>query len=152
MKYYSPGNNWQDSLHIFMHPSAFKLYSFISRSDPSKANLSIKNPVEQIIAACDNCKSYKSSPLRFKAAIPSDQILFSQIISVDFLWLYDKPVLHVIDKQTGFGNASFVKSKYVKDIFNSFMWCWVSKYIGFPSKIQSDQDSAVTSEQFRNYA
>lgn len=109
-------------LHMhFMHPSASKLFQLIARSDPSKDNPSIKKLIEEITAACNNCKAYHASPLRFKAAIPSDRLTFNQTISIDLLWLYDRPVLQVIDDQTGYRNAAFIKSKSASDIWNAFM-------------------------------
>lgn len=140
-------------LHLhFMHPSASKLYQLISRADPSKANPTIKRLVEEVSTACDNCKSYRASPLRFKAAIPNDRIIFNQTISVDLLWLHERPVLHVLDDQTGYRNATFLKSKSAEDIWNAFLGCWATVYVGYPSKIRSDQESALTSEQFLRYA
>lgn len=126
------------NLH-FMHPSASRLFRLISRADPIKANPSVQRLVEEISAACKDCKSFKSSPLRFKAAIPDDQIIFNHTVSVDLVWLYEKPALHVIDEQTGFRNACFLKSKSATDIWNAFTACWISVYVGFPCKLRSHQ-------------
>lgn len=140
-------------LHLhFMHPSASKLFALISRSDPSKANPSVKQLIDEIPAACNTCRSFKSSPLRFKATIPDDKVLFNHTISVDLVWLHEKPVLHIIDEQTGFRNACFLKSKSASDIWNAFVGCWVSTYICFPCKIRSDQEYSITSNDFRQIA
>lgn len=133
----------------FMHPSASKLYDLIARANPEKASPSIKRLINEITDACTQCKTYASAPLRFKASIPSDRITFNQVVSVDLLWLYDRAVLHVIDEHTGFRNAAFLKSKSSKDIWNAFMGCWVTTYVGFPQKLRSDQESATTSNEFR---
>lgn len=124
----------------------------VARAVPLKANPSIQRLLEEVTNSCATFKPYKSAPLRFRASIQNDKIVFSQVLSIDLFWLYDRPVLHFIDEQTGFRNASFFKSKSAKDIWNAFICCCVSIYVGFPSKIRSDQESAVTSEQFRQNA
>lgn len=140
-------------LHLhFMHPSASRLFQLISRSDPANATSSVQKLLEDVSNACDTCKSFKSSPLRFKATIPDDKLLFNHTISIDLVWLYEKPVLHVIDQQTGFRNACFLKSKSAIDIWNAFIACWVCVYVGFPHKVRSDQESAIASDEFRQIA
>lgn len=97
-------------LHLhFMHTSASRLYQLIPRADPRKATPSIRKLNEDVSAACDSCKSYNASPLRFRTPIPSDQVIFNQVISTDLLWLHDRPVLQVIDDQTGYRSAVFLK-------------------------------------------
>lgn len=136
----------------FMHPSASKLFELISRSDPTKRNPLMKKMIDEITAACGNCKTYRSAPLRFKAAIPDGKIVFNHTILVDLLWLREKAVLQVIDEHTAFRNATFLNSKSAHDIWNALVGCWFTTYIGFPRKIRSDQESAITSELFRDYA
>lgn len=77
------------------------------------------------------------------------KIIWSLTTPSYLVWLDKKPVIHVIDEHTRFRNACFVKSKEATDIWNAFVGCWVSTYVGFPSKIKSDLESAVTSDAFR---
>lgn len=135
-----------------MHPSSERLFELIARSDPTKATKSVRQLIESLTSACSTCQSFRSAPLRFKASIPKNNLIFNHTISIDLVWLNDKPVIHVIDEQTKFRNAVFIKSKKAIDIWNAFVGCWVNTYIGFPSKIRSDQESAVTSDEFRQIA
>lgn len=137
-------------LHLhFMHPSSRRLFDLIARSDPTKATPSIRKLIESISEACSTCQSFKSAPLRFNASMPKDNVVFNHTISIYLVWLDERPAVHVIDEQTRFWSAAFLKSKAANDIWNAFVACWVSTYIGFPSKIRSDQESAVTSDKFR---
>lgn len=115
----------------FMHPSASRLFSSIARADTTKPNSSIQHLFEEITSACLKFQPYKSAPLRFKVSIPNDKILFNQMLSIDLLWLYERPVLRIIDEETGFRNASFLRSKSADDIYNAFLGCWVSIYVVF---------------------
>lgn len=107
----------------FVHPSGSKLHQLIAHADPSKANPSTRRLIEEISAACHNRKTYQSSPLRFKAAIPADRNIFNQVLSIDLLWLQERPALHIIDEQTGFRSAAFLKSKSASSIWDAFIAC-----------------------------
>lgn len=61
-----------------------------------------------------------------------------------------KPSLHVIDDHTGFRNAIFLRSKSADGIWSAFVACWASIYVGFPSRIRSDQESGVNSTLCRD--
>lgn len=90
-------------LHLhFMHPAADKLFQLIRRAKPESATTSVKQIISEISSACLSCQEYRSRPLRFKASVPPDNIVFNQSISIDLLWLDEVPVLHVIDDHTEF--------------------------------------------------
>lgn len=97
-------------LHVhFMHPAADLLLELIRRASPSKVSESVKRILDQITAACKTYCEFKSQPIRFKASIFPDRLVFKQSISIDLLWLDEKPVLHVIDGHTNFRNGLFLR-------------------------------------------
>lgn len=95
-----------------------------------------------------------TSHLRLDSRQPSRlyRIVLNQVISIDLLWLQERPLLHIIDDHTGFRSAAFLKHKSASNVWNAFVACWVSTYIGFPNTIRTEQESAATSAEFRNYA
>lgn len=140
-------------LHLhFMHPAADRLFQLIKRASTHSATHSVKQLIENITSACRTCQEFKSRPIRFRASIPPGQLVFNESISIDLLWLENKPALHVIDDHTGFRNAVFLRSKTADDIWSAFVSCWASTYVGFPSRIRSDQESGVSSSLFRDIA
>lgn len=131
-----------------MHPSTSRLFQLISRADPTKGKPSVKKLIDDVTDECNTWKAFKSSPLRFKATAPRDRLIFNHTVWIHLVWLFEKPVLHVIDEQTGFRDPCFLKTKSASDIWNSFVACWVIIYVGFPRKICSDPESAITSDVF----
>lgn len=109
-------------LHLhFMHPSSERLFYLIARVNPTKATPSVKELINSITNACSSCQSFKSAPLRFKPSVPKDHLIFKHTISVDFVCRNERPVLHVIDENTKFRNACFLKSKSSAD-FGTRLW------------------------------
>lgn len=114
-------------LHLhFMRPSSQRLFELISRFDPTKNDPSMRKLIDSITKAWSTCRSFKFAPLPFKASIPKEHIIFNHTISIDLLWLNEKPVIHVIDEETKCLNAWFLKSRSSVYIWNAFIGCWVS--------------------------
>lgn len=58
------------------------------------------------------------------------------------------PVIDVVDLQTHFSSATFLKVQTTDDVWNAFITCWVSVYIGFPDRIRVDNGSQFTSQKW----
>ena len=54
----------------------------------------------------------------------------------------------MVDTHTHFSAAIFIPSKSTKDIWNNFLACWVTAYVGYPDKLRIDQESAFTGKGF----
>lgn len=140
-------------LHLhFMHPAANRLFELIKRVNPTLATRSVQHLLDEISKSCRSCQEFRSRPLRFKASVSPTKLIFNHSISIDLLWLDEKPALHVIDDHTGFRNAVSLRSKTTEDIWSAFVACWVSTYVGYPGQIRSDQESGVCSGLFRDLA
>lgn len=114
----------------FMQPSASKRSQLIARADPRKSNPSIRKLSEDITSACASCKTCQSAPLRFKASIPAVRIIFKQVLYIETLWLHERPVLHVIADRSGFRSAAFLTVKSASIIWDLFIACWMTTFIG----------------------
>ena len=136
----------------FMHPSTGKLYNLLKRAFPTKVNDKIRQMLQDIAEKCDQCAEHAVPPFRFRASIPKDNIIFNRELSIDLMWLNGKPVLHVVDTETGFQNAIFIQDKTAENLWNDFINCWASVYTGFPEIIRLDRETSFTSTAFRENA
>lgn len=102
-----------ERLHFhFQHPSTDKLLKLLKSYDHNSVDSSIRKALEDIAAACATCSEYHSSPLRFRASLPMDELVFNQEITIDLLWICNKPVLHIIDTHTASQNSEFIQHKH----------------------------------------
>lgn len=68
------------------------------------------------------------------------------------MYLNNKRVLRIVDTATNVQNALIIRSKSTEDLWQYFLTCWETVYIGFPATIRLDRESSFTSENFRNHA
>ena len=129
----------------FYHPFPDRLMGLIKKSSPEQADQNTRRILKEISEACSTCQKYSRPPERFKVSLPNDEIIFNHTLALDLMWLNSKAVLHVVDTQTHFSSAAFLRGQTVEDVWDAFMFCWVTQYTGFPVKIKTDQGSCFTS-------
>lgn len=95
----------------FHHATPDKLYQLLLRAEQDRVGASIVRTLQDIATRCAICQEYRSSPFRFRAALPPDEIAFNQELAMDLVWLEGDPVLHVIDTHTNFQTATYVTDK-----------------------------------------
>lgn len=77
--------------------------------------------------------------------MPNDEVIFNREVALDLMYIDNKAVLHVVDIDTHFNSAQFLKGNTVEQVWDAFLTCWSTLYIGHPNKIRVDQGSAFTS-------
>lgn len=65
------------------------------------------------------------------------------------MWLSGNPVMQIIDTNTLYQTGEFIKSKSIDELWDTFIRCWATIFIGYPSKIRLDQETAFDSTEFR---
>lgn len=137
-------------LHLhFFHPSARKLFNLLKRTDPTKATGDTMTMLEEISKACSTCAVYSPGPRRFRVSLPKGDCVFNHTLAMDLLWLDGDPALNVVDVDTHFSSAIFLRVKSTRDVWNAFVVCWASMYPGYPDRFKVDQDSVFTSKEWR---
>ena len=68
------------------------------------------------------------------------------------MYIDGQPVLHVINKATGFQAARWLKDISAKHIWDILRLCWIDTYIGPPEYITYDTGKNFISREFRQYA
>lgn len=129
----------------FKHPDSQKLWNLIQRAKPDQVDTGTRNLLEEITKACETCQVFSASPERFRVSLPPTEIAFNREVAIDLMWLEGKAILHVVDVETRFNSAMFLKAHTVEAVWEAFVACWATLYIGFPETIRVDQGSAFTS-------
>lgn len=65
------------------------------------------------------------------------------------MWLEGAPVLHVEDVNKGFQNAFLIERKTSEKIWEPFVHCWASTYVGYPNCIRLGREKSFASEYIR---
>lgn len=68
------------------------------------------------------------------------------------MWLEVNPVLHIVDTQTPFHNATVLHSKRAEHIWSAFVECWASLYVEYPRVIRLEQKISFSSSVFDDLA
>jgi hypothetical protein len=134
----------------FHHPSTEKLVNLLKRATPGDLPKETRAQLDGIQQACETCTRFSPRPQHFQVTIDPDRIVFNKEIIMDLMYLESKPVLHVIDRGTTFSSAKFLYSSDRITVWNTFVQCWTSMYVGFPDSILTDQGSVFQSEDWRN--
>lgn len=133
----------------FWHPSAGKMYNLIKRVKPESVNEDTMQTLKDIAKACDTCSVYSKGPHRLRVTFTKDKCVFNHELALDLVWLEGDPALHVLDTHTHLSAAIFLLCKSTKDVWNAFLVCWATVFVGYPDLFKVDQDSVFTSREWR---
>ena len=95
------------------------------------------------------CQVYSSRPITFQVRFP-DEILFNKSIRLDLMYLDGKPVLSITDVVTNYSAAGFLAAENAQAVWDTFLYAWVTTYVGYPDDILTDQGSIFRSESGRS--
>ena len=129
----------------FRHPTEGKLWELIKRARPHQADEKTHKLLSEITKSCKTCQTFSAPPQRFTVSLPPSEIYFNRQVALDLMWIERRAVLHVVDTETHFNAAVFLKKQTVEGVWDAFVSCWAAIYIGFPEKLRVDQGSAFTS-------
>ena len=135
----------------FAYPSARKLAIPLRKAAPEQYDSNTLKLLQEITASCQSCQRMAPKPLVFQVTMPDD-IQFNHEVIMDLAWVEPRPhrpVLHVVDRGTHFSAAVFLEGENAESVWNAFVSCWVSIYIGFPNVVKHDYGSCFNSEFFQ---
>jgi len=137
----------------FFHPSADKLYNLLRRSRPGEANEETRAMLKEITESCHPCQMMARKPITFTVGSAKDpDITFNREVALDILYLNGRPALHIIDIDTHFHAATFLRSVSTDDVWDAILRTWVNIYAGFPEHMMTDQGSQLVSARFHELA
>ena len=68
------------------------------------------------------------------------------------MWIANRATLHVVDLDTNFNAAIFLKTQISEGVWDAFVTCWASLYIGFSLKMRVHQRISFTSVRWTRRA
>ena len=136
----------------FKHPTSGKLYEVMKRARPSQVDEATRELFEKITKASETCQTFSAPPQRFRVPLPPSDMVFNRDVALDLMRIEREAVLHNVDIETGFNFATFLSYQTVEAVWDAFVICWASLYIGFPMKMRVDQGSVFTSVRWTNRA
>lgn len=130
------------------HPSTHKLLALIRWSNLKHADKHTRNMLEEISQSCSNCQIISQKVQRCKVSMTNVKIIFNRKLALDLIWLDRKAALYIVDIDTHFNSAQFLNTQTVEHVWEAFLSCWTTMFIGNPLKIRVDQCSVFTSIHF----
>lgn len=131
----------------FGHPRTDRLHTMLKAAG-HEIDASV---LEQIQKFCHFCQSHDKAPQRFKFSI-KDDLYFNYEIIINVVRINNRNVLHVIDADTSFQAAAFLKSMSARDTWDALCRCWINTYQGPPDYIVHDPGTNFALEDFRSRA
>lgn len=135
----------------FHHPAAKRLHALLKKAKVEDLDGETLKTLEEINKACNTCQKFGPKPVRFKASLPTEELVFGDELSMDLQWIDGEPILHVINTATKFSAATFLETYGLstEGVWTAFMECWCSLYTGFPNRLRTDAGSIFTSPRWK---
>ena len=109
----------------FHHLDSERLYSVMSCAEPDKTSLEVLRTLKRISSTWDRFQCCSRNPHRFRVSLPDADVVFNRTLCLDLMYLENKPVLHVVNKDTKFSAAAFLGKETAGATWNKFMVIWV---------------------------
>lgn len=77
--------------------------------------------------------------------------MFNKTVRIDLMFINGEPVLHAVDAGTTFSSARFLSAENTETIWNTFLYAWVTMYVGIPEDMLADHGSAFTAKNWEDY-
>lgn len=113
---------WEKLHTKLVHPTTERLFITLRRADATII-LSTKETLDKILKERYLCNELQY-PVRFRASIPPDKIVFNQKFQIIIMALNGKLVLHFVDTHTGYRKEEFVHIKTSERLWDQFLICW----------------------------
>ena len=130
------------------------MYRLLKRVDPENVAGSTLTALEEIQSKCKPCNMVTRKKLSFQVGrIKEDDLIFNREISMDLFKIEKDYVLDVIDIDTNFSAAEFLKNSMSSNsVWDAFLKFWVLAYAGMPDVMFCDHRSAFTSHEWNELA
>lgn len=135
----------------FYHPSTDKLLTFVRPGNNEHVTHQLREQLQHVKKTCDTCQRFAASSNRFRVSLPKEDCVFDRTVGMDIMKIDRRSVLHVVDKYTKFSAAKVLNGESSDKVCETFLSCWVAKYVEFPATVVLDQEpsfKARSSESF----
>lgn len=130
------------------HPSSEKLLNLLKLSKPYQNHTDIRKVLEDICHKCDTFQRFSVTPGSFKVSLSNEEeLVFKDKLSIDFNFLDNCSLFHVLDTGTRFSAATFqdkhdeIFGQSLEGIWQPLASCRFLIYTCYPNRITSDEGS-----------
>lgn len=92
----------------FHHPATRKLYGLLKRAKVENLDEDTLKLLQDIKNKCDTCQRFGPKAHRFRVAMPEENPIFGQELSVNLQWIDGDTILHMGDHATRFSATTFL--------------------------------------------
>jgi hypothetical protein len=131
------------------HPHTDRIMALLKKAAPSEISAETRTVLNDLIRSCEQCQRTQPRPLVYRVSTPDD-IVFGHELLIDLFKLKGKTVLHCVDRGTGLIAAKFVPGETARDIWDTLLEIWITKYVT-PNVITTDAGTAFVSKQFQDH-
>lgn len=100
----------------FGYPSVRATEGLPRRAAGANVYLEIRKPINKISEDCRICKLNSGATRRIKMTIGADKLCFKLSVQIDKMFLAGRDVLHMVNLETNFCAATFLKSKSAREM------------------------------------
>jgi len=137
-------------LRHFFHASPERLYAVMRRAKGEDAVPETLQRLQDMAAARDVCQRLAKESGRFRAARPEGDVIFNRVVLIDLVFLEGRAVLHIVDKDTLFSAATFLRDgKLTAAVWDAYMSVLVTKYAGYSDHIHVDAGTQLQSDEWK---
>lgn len=136
------------------HPSPTRMFSLLQSASAADLPVETLAMIRMMVDRCEQCNTIRNREVQFSHRLKG-KIIFNRKLQIDLLYLDGRPVLHVVDTDTGFGNAGFIggasaaKVPTASMVWQTFLQQWVHVYTGHPDVVQHDRGTNLDCQEFR---
>lgn len=105
--------------------------------------------LKKVSEDCEVRRRVSSAPRRFELTVETEALSFNHLVQVDTMFIHGCPIVHMVDKETHFCAASFLRSQPSKELWKTIQRMWSLVHLGPPNYLVVDQRSAYTSKEMR---
>ena len=135
----------------FYHPHADRIYNLMRKAEDPEDTPETHRSLEKITDSCEICQRLSKAPGRLRVSLPPETIVFNRVVLMDLMSLGGQTVLHMVDKDTLFSAACFLRNgETTRDIWDAYIHYWVKPYVGYSDQIHEDQGPQFQSSEWKS--
>ena len=134
----------------FYHAKPVRLYALMRRYKVKEATPGTLRQLEKVAEARDVCQRLAEEPSRFRVSMPKEVLCFNRRVMIDLMMLEQMPVFHVVDRDTLFSAATFLRDRVSsKSVWDAFLRIWVAVYAGYPEQLHANPATNLQSDEWK---
>lgn len=91
----------------FGHPRVSARHNLLKRANPENFDQAVREELETFSRECKICTKYSGNLRRFKLSVGNEDLKLNHTVSLEFIYIFGKPFIHIVDEETHFTTKNF---------------------------------------------